>query len=229
MALPAISHHDVRRIDVPMRHPPPVHLRHRPPQRPGQSDQLDRIQRSSPLGQRHTADIGQQDRVRGRRQPGRQLRDSLDTGQLTEDLHLMPLPPPRAGPQQLLADHASARERQPNDPGPLRLMEHRHPRSQQRIPARHRCPLVHLPAPHHATPSSSRVPGLCPGSAQTTPLAMGRTRHTCADVALRASAPRGRSRPRPRRQPAPSGRTGRRPGRRPGAPGRGGLPGCSRA
>jgi len=133
--VPVAAHHDVRRTDIPVHHTPPMHTSHGARQRSSQVDQLGRIQRHGPLGQRSATDIDQQDRPSRRRHASRHLHDPLDPGQPLEDLDLMPQPPLRVRPQRLLPDHGPDVGHQPSDPSPLRLVKHRHPRRPRRIPA----------------------------------------------------------------------------------------------
>ena len=148
----AAGDHDVRRGDIPVQHPRPVHPRHRPGQPQPQPGQLTGRQRRGHPGQTDATRVRQHDRpgVPGRR---RQLRDPFNAMQPLQHRRLMPQPPVRVRPQRLLTDDRALAEEQPGHARARALMHHLGP--VRRIPARQHpaCHLTHL----HARPEPPHI------------------------------------------------------------------------
>ena len=149
------GNHDVRRGDVTVDHPPPVHPRHRPGQPHPETGQLTGRQRLGQARQARPAGVRQHDR------PGvprrlRQLRHPRDAAQAFQHRGLMPHPAFRVRSQRLLADDRAPGEEQPGDARALAGVHDLGP--EERIRAG---PHAASACSHRAPPHTARPPPSC--------------------------------------------------------------------
>ena len=145
--------HDVRRADVAVHHPPPVHPGHRPGQPQPQPNQIVHRQRRGHRGQAQVTGIRQHQCARERLL--RQLRHPGHTPQPLQHRQLMAQPAIRVRPQQLFTNDGSPGHDHPRHPGTRVLAHDLGPT--RRLPARQDPTRPHPTPPRAAGPATYRA------------------------------------------------------------------------